>query len=232
MLTPVAEWAASAESRAAVVLGQLSCPPLKGVDVDYYAVRTCAKNNGEILAWLGQQRSITGLVLAARWSFYNGRVTPAGKVNLPHLVWSESRHFGSGYAAFLRTGLTDLMTAVTMPHILLVAPVPEFKHLTSDCLQRAQLTGQPAKACAMSRTDVDRRRQVALQLLKDVVAAFPNARMIDPVEAFCDNDACRPFGPDGIYYVDHDHLSPLGAEVLYKKFKSDFAWAVGEGAPK
>jgi peptidoglycan/LPS O-acetylase OafA/YrhL len=232
MLTPVAEWAARAENRTAVVLGQLSCPPLKGVEVDYYAVRTCAQDNGEILAWLRQQRSITGLVLAARWSFYNGSVTPAGEANLPQLIWSESGHFGSSYAAFLRVGLTDLMAAVTTPRILLVAPAPELKHLTSDCLRRAQLTGQLVKTCTMSRTDVELRRREALQLLKDVVAKFPNARMIDPVEAFCDNDACWPFGPDGVYYVDYDHLSALGAEVLYKKFKSDFAWAVGKELPK
>jgi SGNH domain-containing protein len=49
MLIPVAEWAAAASGTAAVVLGKTSCPPLLGVEVDFFVARTCAASNDELL---------------------------------------------------------------------------------------------------------------------------------------------------------------------------------------
>jgi hypothetical protein len=230
MLTPVAEWSARAASQSAVVLGVTTCPPLQGIDVDYFSKRTCLRNNNEILAWLATAKPpITGAVLAARWSFYNEQPTPARDAMLPRLHWSDAKGRDRDHTAMLATGLTDLMTSLTPERrLLIVGPVPELKHPVENCLKRAQLTGQPPQSCAVARTEVERRHRETWQALRSVASKFPNARLIDPVEAVCDRETCWPFGPKGLLYLDKDHLSPLGTEMLYRHFERDFRWVYGD----
>ena len=79
MLAPAAEWTATAAQRTALVLGNPSCPPLLGLDVEYFVVRTCAENNRDIVRWLNApSSSIGGVLLPARWPYYSGLPTPAG----------------------------------------------------------------------------------------------------------------------------------------------------------
>ena len=41
-----------------------------------------------------------------------------------------------------------------------------------------------------------------MEVLRSVAAAYPNVRLIDPFDVFCDRDKCSPFGPEGVFYVD------------------------------
>ena len=45
---------------------------------------------------------------------------------------------------------------------------------------------------------VERRHRETWQVLRSAAAKFPNVRLIDPVEVFCDRDTCWPFGPKGL----------------------------------
>ncbi len=75
-------------------LGKTSCPPLLGVEVDYFVTQTCAASNDQVLEWLKNEPSITGAVLAARWVLYSGRETPDGEVDVPRLLWRRGQpHF-------------------------------------------------------------------------------------------------------------------------------------------
>ena len=232
MMTQAAEWSARAVGRTAAVLGLTTCPPLRGVEVDYFTRRVCAASNEEVLAWVRSERAhpIVGAVLTARWSYYNEQDTPAGDANLPWLLWSDpTRRDEGGYAKFLAGGLIDMIKALSPDRrVLIVGPVPELKHPPANCLLRLQLTKQPLQSCAVDRAEVERRRRDAVQTLQRVVSMFPNARLIDPLDALCDRDRCWPFGPKGVFYRDNDHLNPLGTEVLYRHFESDFRWVYGD----
>jgi peptidoglycan/LPS O-acetylase OafA/YrhL len=235
MLAPVAEWAAQAAKGAAVILGKTSCPPLLGVEVDFFVARTCAASNDELLRWFQKQQgqAITGVMLGARWLLYSGHDTPAGDAELPRLLWRDSDRASSGYADILDRGLTDMLKAISPSHrVLIVGPVPELEHPPADCLMRAKLSGEPRESCLLDRRKVEQRNTEAITVLKRVAAAFPNARLIDPLDAFCDHDKCAPFGPQGIYYLDTDHLTPLGAELLYRHFEGDFLWVFGKAEGK
>jgi peptidoglycan/LPS O-acetylase OafA/YrhL len=226
VLTPIAEWSAKAERKAAVVLGLTTCPPLQGVDVAYFSHSVCARSNDEILAWLKTQPSpITGAMLAARWSFYNEQDTPAGDAVLPSLFWKDAKGRGRDYATMVGDGLADFITALGPGRrVLIVGPVPELRHPIENCLQRAELTGQPRESCAVRRSDVERRHRETWQVLRGVAAKSANVRLIDPAEVLCNRDTCRPFGAKGLFYVDKDHLSVLGTEMLYAHFERDFRW--------
>ena len=233
MLTPIAEWSAKAEGKAAVILGLTTCPPLQGVDVAYFSASNCARSNDEILGWLRTRppHPIAGAVLAARWSFYNGQDTPAREAVLPSLFWNDAKGRGGDFATIVGQGLADFIAALgPSRRVLIVGPVPELKHSVRDCLQRAQLTGQPRESCAVRHSDVERRHRETWQVLRGVASKSANVRVIDPAEPFCDRDTCRPFGPKGLFYDDNDHLSVLGTEMLYRHFERDFRWVYGDGS--
>jgi peptidoglycan/LPS O-acetylase OafA/YrhL len=235
MLAPVAEWAARAAHGTAVILGKTSCPPLLGVEVDFFVARTCAASNDELLRWFQKQQSqkITGVVFGARWLLYSGHDTPAGDAELPRLLWRDSDRASSGYVDILDRGLTDMLIAISpAQRVLIVGPVPELEHPPADCLMRAQISGEPRESCLLDRSKVEQRRTEAMTVLKRVAAAFPNVRLIDPLDAFCDRDQCAPFGPLGVYYLDTDHLTPLGAELLYRRFERDFLWVFSKAGEK
>ena len=236
MLKPALEWSAKAAGKTAVMLGLTTCPPLQGVDVAYFSRNICFHSNDEILEWVRyapQAHSITGAILGARWSFYNDRDTPAGDAVLPWLFWTEANGRRRDFSTIVGDGLTDLITTLgASRRVLVVGPTPELKHPIENCLQRAQLTGQPKESCAIKRSDVELRHRQTWQVLRGAVAKFPNVRLIDPVDAFCDRDACWPYGPRGLYYVDKDHLSPLATELLYRHFERDFKWVYGDGPAK
>jgi len=232
MLAPVAEWSARAESRAGMVLSKTSCPPLLGIEIDFFVTRTCASSNDEILAWIEKQSApaISGAVLAGRWMLYSETDTPDGEADLPRMLWSDASRPHGSYFDRLGGGLTAMLTALSpQRRVLVVAAVPELRHPAVGCLQRAQLSGQSRDHCALDRAAVESRRHEAVATLRRVVAAFPNARLIDPIDVFCAGDKCWPFASQGVFYVDTDHLSPLGAEMLYRHFERDFRWVYGEG---
>ncbi len=235
MLAPIAEWAAQAAHGTAVILGKTSCPPLLGVEVDFFVARTCATSNDELLRWFQKQndQTITGVVLGARWLLYSGHNTPAGDAELPRLLWRDSDRASSGYVDILDRGLTDMLKAISPAHrVLIVGPVPELEHPPADCLMRAQISREPRESCLLDRHKVELRNTEAMIVLKRVTAAFPNVRLIDPLDAFCDREKCASFGPNGVYYLDTDHLTPLGAELLYRHFERDFLWIFGKADEK
>ena len=236
MLKPAAEWSAKAAGKTAVVLGLTTCPPLQGVDVAYFSRNTCARSNDEILAWLrGRRRRIRS---SARCWRRAGRSTTT-RTPRPATPFcpgcSGPRPMGRrrDFSTIVGDGLTDLITTLgPSRRVLIVGPTPELKHPIENCLQRAQLTGQPPEVCAIKRSAVELRHRQTWQVLRAAAAKFPNVRLIDPVDVFCDRDTCWPFGPKGLYYVDKDHLSTLATEMLYQQFERDFRWVYGDGPAK
>jgi peptidoglycan/LPS O-acetylase OafA/YrhL len=233
MLKPVAEWSALDEGRSSVVLSKVSCPPLLGIEVDIFVRRSCAESNDEILAWIRgrQAHPIIGVVLAARWLLYNNEETLAGDAELTRMLWRDADRSESDYLGMLEGSLGELLTALSPSRrLLVIGPTPELKRPVANCLWRAQMNGQPRDSCALDRSDVESRRQAAAEVLRRVVVKLPNARVIDPLEAFCDRDKCWPFGLQGVFYFDDNHLSVLGNERLYQHFQRDFQWVYGAGA--
>jgi peptidoglycan/LPS O-acetylase OafA/YrhL len=232
-LRPVAGWSARDAGRSAGVFGDVRCPPLQSVEVDYTNKHTCAHTVSETLAWLAKPRPqpIAGVVLAARWSYYNGQDTPEGDTTLPQLSWTGPGAV-HGYADILKTGLTDFLGSISRDRrVLIVGPLPEFRQPPEQCLQRTQLTGRrPAEVCTVARAAVDLRNREALNVLREVASKFPNARLIDPTEVFCDRERCSPFGPTGLFYYDANHTTELGAQMIYRRFKQDFLWVYGGGS--
>jgi peptidoglycan/LPS O-acetylase OafA/YrhL len=229
-LTPIAVWSARDAGRTAMVLARNVCPPLKGIEIAFWMQRTCVASNDQALSWILESHAhpVVGVVLTARWPFYDERETPARETHLPRLLWNDAKRSGRDFETKLTAGVSDLIATLTSERrVLVVAPVPELRRSPEDCLLRARLNGLASDSCLFDRADVEQRRARAMRLLTDVVAKFPNARLADPLDAFCDRDKCRSFGPNALYYADRHHLSAAGAEVMYRHLIHDFRWVYG-----
>ncbi|HET7714073.1 MAG TPA: SGNH hydrolase domain-containing protein, partial [Bauldia sp.] len=127
-----------------------------------------------------------------------------------------------GVAGFL----TEAQENWRAERVLIIGPVPEFRHPVPECLARADHRGLDRDVCSMPRERVERRRRETMITLDYLAAQFPNVRVIDPIDLFCDERLCRPYDSGGPLYTDGDHLSVRGAEKLYAAFSKDFAWAI------
>jgi hypothetical protein len=232
MLWPVAEWSAEQAGRTALVLGSPACPPFLGIDVQYRLRPPCSEVSQSIARWLEapQPASVTGVVLASRWSLYDGEETPAvGSIEPLRLVWHDGRP-ATDFADMLATGLRTILQALSgRQRVLIVGPVPEFRHAAEDCALRAKLYAGSRASCAMRRADVDERGRTAMGVLQDVVGKFPDTMLIDPTDLFCDRTTCSPFGAAGVFYRDDNHLTPLGAEMFYRRFATELGWVFDAG---
>jgi len=233
MITPIAEWSARANGQTAVVFWRPACPPGLGIEIDFFTNSVCAAFNDYASAWLEKQRAnpIKGVVLAARWAFYDGKDVPTGAAEVPRMVSRDGHGAATGYSDILYGGLNELLQAFSpRVRVLIVGAVPELEKEPSLCFARVQLTAQPLQFCGVERAKVERRRHDVMAVLDRLVSVYPNARLIDPINVFCDRDTCSAFGSDGAIYGDSHHLYPYGAEMIYRRFQSDFDWVYGAGA--
>ena len=92
-LWPAAEWTAQQTGRTALVLGSPACPPVLAIDVQFRVRPPCSEVSASIARWVEASPAVTGIVLAAHWTLYNGEETPAtGTVEPLRLAWHDGRH--------------------------------------------------------------------------------------------------------------------------------------------
>lgn len=155
-------------------------------------------------------RELGFVVVARRWNGYE------------HRFDGEQ---GTGfYERTLRTEL-ELLSANGKRRLLVLAPIPEFIFHAQHCLLRADHESLSWDLCAVSRQSVEARRGPALALLGRVLETIPNARLVDPLEPFCDRQWCRPHAGQAGLYTDDNHLGPFGADWLHARLRAEFDWA-------
>jgi len=232
MLAPVADWIARETGHPALLLGSMVCPPLLGIEIDYFSKPHCAAMNAAVSRWLAHRQPdpMAGVVLAARWPFYNEQDPPSpSEPQAPRIVRHDVALRGSSFEDMLSAGLGAVLKLLdARTRVLIVGSAPELDQVAPDCVFRARLYGRSRSSCAMTRADVEARLSDSVRALEAVAAKRPNTLFIDPVNVFCDRENCLPFGDDGIFYSDENHLTPLGTEKIYRRFRREFRWVFGD----
>jgi peptidoglycan/LPS O-acetylase OafA/YrhL len=108
--------------------------------------------------------------------------------------------------------------------ILVVAPAPKFRLPALDCVLLGDRYGGGRDRCTSRRADVENDRAQIVEALRDVMQRYQNVRLIDPIDLFCDDDVCRPFEGDRVYFSDQSHLETSGTDKVFDHFEADFRW--------
>ncbi|SHE85724.1 Peptidoglycan/LPS O-acetylase OafA/YrhL, contains acyltransferase and SGNH-hydrolase domains [Kaistia soli DSM 19436] len=129
----------------------------------------------------------------------------------------------------LRTGFAALMKTFagnSDRRILVVAPLPSFWRTDPfNCLDLSRALGLSADRCGVPRAIEEDWRRETIAIMQEIVATYPNARMIDPIDLFCDERICMPIKDGTLAFFDSNHLNAYGTKVLFDAFRADYLWA-------
>ena len=137
---------------------------------------------------------MTGAVLVARWPAYNGEETPSeADTKVSQLSWHDAKRPSRDFAGMLEESLAAAVDLLAMGRrVLIVGPLPEFRHSAPECMLRAKLYGLPQESCGIGRELVVRRAGESMQVLRRLADRFPNTMAVDPTDVFCDpTPVCR-----------------------------------------
>jgi len=101
-------------------------------------------------------------------------------------------------------------------NVVFILDIPELEFEPIVCGNRPwRLSGQSAKTpCAISRSQVDMRRQKYLGIVTQVLNEFSSVKVLDPLPALCDSNHCWAIKDNKMLYRDNNHLNEVGALYL------------------
>jgi len=198
---------------------EVGCPPIKAAVKDGRGRPAAQCDSFDPKAFQGAEFAI----ITVRWNFYLGlpQSDPFHRSFL--LVDQAKKDPYEILAAGLAATLSEAKRA-GVRRILLIAPLPEFPWYSPACVVKAIRVG--SDNCSILRAKVDARRERTMMVLRQVVTPFENVRLIDPINLFCTEAECRPNKGAELFFFDTSHLSPAGAERLYRGYERDFLWAL------
>lgn len=146
----------------------------------------------------------------------------------------KAREESSGAAAaqappgeWILSGLIETTVRRLREHgieVAVLGPVPEQQFNVPSVVGRSRAWNRPLPARLPLARFFERQKEVLAAL--DTVKSIDGVIVAYPHEALCDADGCR-FERDGApFYVDDDHISPLGAEEVAKAMTGVFAPAL------
>jgi peptidoglycan/LPS O-acetylase OafA/YrhL len=107
-----------------------------------------------------------------------------------------------------REGIESALAAVA-PHaqrVVVMGPTPTMPYNPQKCIAKDRIA-----ACTVSRAAFDREATPIRAYLRGLVARYPNAEYVEPVDHFCTATTC-PMMKDGrSLYWDDDHISATAA---------------------
>jgi peptidoglycan/LPS O-acetylase OafA/YrhL len=195
--------------REIALLPSNGCVPL------YSVVATGSKTAGcELKNATAFQRIIDWhprvVVLVARWAVFASEVRSPGDFGKSMSLHSVS---GSKETVPFGVALTDTVRYFQSfgIKVLVVGSVPEIDFDVPDALTRKLWYG--AEVRTTSFASFANRQQMVMEAL-DAMQRATGASVVYPHRTLCDNAHCRAIANERALYIDDDHLSPLGAQLV------------------
>lgn len=209
------------------------CPFLLGtsVFVNGQEHEVCTKEYQEERRAFLQQLKPSVVVLHARFSLYLhgsgfdnglGGIEPAKNytVGVTGLETEDTRK------KLFANALFDTIAAIQRAghQVVLVTPVPTNGWHPSKRLIRMSSRfgnlelGEVRSLMAIPKTAVTARHQSFTRLVQSIEMKFNSVLIVDSSKSFCDQSYCHSISKNGeILYSDRDHLSYVGAKMLFAK---------------
>ena len=107
--------------------------------------------------------------------------------------------------------------------ILFEAPKPVFAVPPFRCADRFSAHNPICRGeQSTSREDMETLRAPVLAGMLDVVRSLPQAALYDPFSVLCPGERCEPYRQGRPMFLDGDHLSGHGNELLFPSFQAAF----------
>ena len=96
---------------------------------------------------------------------------------------------------------------------------PRFCHINNSSLfifGRSFKFRYGKEDCFVSREDFDDRNDRYREMIYRILKDYPTIALFDPTEIFCDDRKCHAIKNGKVLYMDFDHLSIDGSELVAK----------------
>ncbi|MBS0472775.1 MAG: acyltransferase [Proteobacteria bacterium] len=222
-MLPAVDAAAGRAGRSGYFVAHGRCPPILELSLTDEPTERCAKLNAEALALI-KRKKLDTVILDARWAYYDqGRGFGPDGVEVRHLIdlVPSAASDPDQHAAFLRLLDRTVSTLVSMGvKVVLVAPVPEPGFDVPETLARDALHGVKTDRRLTIQQFLERNSFV-LRDLRFMKQRY-GVTVVRTGAAMCAGGRCELMRDGRPLYVDHHHLSVIGALALSDLFDPVF----------
>jgi hypothetical protein len=202
-----------------------------------YRKPECERANAEAMDDLGVMTASSNpaagkpvaVVLAARWTAYLG----ASNISVyePWRGYVDYRAGDSRAAEEILASRLQLLIGEfsrrSVRTVIVLSP-PELRFHLGKCLER--LT---AERCATARATHDKHTATIRRIFSKLQSEFPNdVRVFDPTPLFCGPVSCDVTSGGKRLYVDSNHVSKLGSQIIADALAPLLQWALQTGSAR
>ncbi|WP_321337012.1 acyltransferase family protein [uncultured Cohaesibacter sp.] len=210
MLWPDLQTELSSVGMNGILAVMAECPALLNVHTAKYKNREeCAALREQLLK-IVQSRKIDLVVLSSRWGNYSSDLPAPGDGGFPVSLFDDLNH---GRSISFKDALLNTVQRFTSlgARVLVVGPVPEINYNVPEMLVRSTNLDFPMPAVDLAKFEM--RQANTLEALK-MVSKIEDAKVVYPSERLCPERSCKVVVNKKPLYIDDDHLSNFGVDVI------------------
>lgn len=195
-----------------------NCPPLLEVDrsdMPSAENELCERYRQKVLNRILNEKSIESVFLIARWPLYGrGSMLPSEGHGFFHLVETGDTKTSKTNLEIMRSSLRGLIEQFrdAGKQVVIVEAVPEMPWHVSNRIRAEILFEIPFSINKISLNEVERMQGSTNQILR-LFEKTDGVTVVQVAEKICAQGCPSRFG-DTAYYLDFDHLSLAGAQIL------------------
>lgn len=203
-------------SESVLMLVSTSCLPFSS---HYFLKGECKNKYDEILSYLKTNKSIKTVVLGGFWAYLM-----SGGFDKQETKWRTAKAIDkNGAESFLENGRNFLTQALkSNKDIVFIKDIPDLNFNIDSCFKTRplQLPHKVVnKECSMDRKSYEQRARSYNNVVKQLLAEFPQVKIYDPKPLFCNDEKCKARDEIFPYYFNGDHLNYYGANILIKDLR-------------
>ena len=208
------------------LLGNSSCPPVFGVNVEA-EVKGCQEKFEKIFSYLEKHKEIKTVVLSYAHTY------PLTPYAADHIAIMKERKWNtkiltseissSNKIEIFNYGISMAVKKLLASNkdVYVLMDIPELPYFPQDCLK-----GRPH--CEVEVAEIIKRQDNNRKSLEKLKSDFPDVKIFDPTNIFCNEMVCS-YKKDGIIlYRDSHHLSIDGSDYYGKMFSK---WLIQQKQP-
>lgn len=204
------------KSRNWMLAGQVSCPPVYGVNVTLYD-DTCQRKSEQAIDWVADNNDIQTVVLSFYGHYDTNRAYAADHADdmdiFRQSTITKQGDATSSRSALLWDGLNTTVQKLTAAgkKVVILTDIPDLPYFPKDCIRK----GSP---CEIDREKVDTRQHEHVEMIKELKQSNSDILVFDPSILFCDFNDCYFKHEGTVMYRDSHHLSLKGSDVYATRF--------------
>lgn len=204
-----------------MLLGNHSCPPVYGINVET-GVKDCQVKFKNIIEWLSKSDDIKTVGLSFFGNIFLTTAAYAAdhikmKIGPQSVKFSSNNTSETSRTELFFNGLNNTINLLenSGKQVILMIDVPELPFFPKDCYRNAY------KKCQLPRKEAELRQREQRALIERLKQQHPLLKVFDPIKWLCPEDFCVFQDKDLIIYRDSHHLTLRGSD-LYAQYLLDW----------